>query len=46
MTMRVLTEESLTDIMVVYHELYCIATNITPQGVAVSTHLHTYLSDE
>jgi hypothetical protein len=44
--MRVLTEESQKDIMAVYHELYCVATNITAQGVAVATHLHNYLSDE
>lgn len=44
--MTKLTDASKADIQTVYHELFCMATTITKEGIAVAQHLHDYLSEE
>jgi len=41
-----LSTESKTDIKIVYHELFCIPTTLTIEGIAVADSLKSYIRSE
>jgi len=44
--MRELSTKSKEEIEAVYHELFCVATTISKDGVKVAKHLESYLLGE